>query len=109
MLPFIFRISSWVRQWNSKGHHLTVSSDKQIWSAGDSRQNVRTQGRPYAEEDYQGPKNQGVSQLSNHQLYPGMYFPPEHGPAKNPFNYHFTIGMFIRKQILWIKNVIQYR
>jgi hypothetical protein len=36
--------------------------------------------------------------LSNHQLdsgseqYPGMYFPPENGLTKNPFNYDFTIG-----------------
>jgi hypothetical protein len=59
---------------------------------GDSRQNV---------PGYQGPYNEGPQVLkepysdglSSHQLYPGMYFPPQGGQTKNPFNYDFTIGI----------------
>ncbi len=59
---------------------------------GDSRQNVPGYQGPYSEgpqvlkEPYSDP-------LSSHQLYPGMYFPPQGGQTKNPFNYDFTIGI----------------
>jgi len=69
---------------------------------------------------YQGPYSEGPQVLkepysdglSSHQLYPGMYFPPQGGHTKNPFNYDFTIG--IRKVALvgkqfWINHNPQLR
>ena len=74
-----------------------------FFATGDSRQNVPgypgggggrdplTNHKPYG--------GGGGEPLSNHKLYagsdlyPGMYFPPESGQPKNPFNYDFTIGI----------------
>jgi hypothetical protein len=77
--------------------------------AGDSRQNVPGYQGAYSEgpQVLKEPYSDG---LSSHQLYPGMYFPPQGGQTKNPFNYDFTIGIrqiALVVQHFWKKHIAE--